>query len=148
MLIAVISDTHMPRGQRRLPDACVERLGEADLILHAGDVASASTLAEFELIGPPVLAVHGNQDDAELCRRLPVERTVEADGGPHRDGARRRPADGRLRACGADSPKPTPWCSATPTCRCTSSATDSRSSTPAAPPTAAARPRTPWASPA
>ena len=26
VLIAVISDTHMPRGGRRLPDACVERL--------------------------------------------------------------------------------------------------------------------------
>ena len=38
MRIAVISDTHMPRGTRALPEACVERLRAADLILHAGDV--------------------------------------------------------------------------------------------------------------
>lgn len=35
MRIAVISDTHMPRGTRRLPEACTERLRAADLILHA-----------------------------------------------------------------------------------------------------------------
>ena len=80
MLVAVIADTHLPRGQRRLPDSCVERLAAADLILHAGDLLSASTLAELELIGPPVVAVQGNQDDAELRRQLPLERIVEADG--------------------------------------------------------------------
>ena len=80
MLIAVISDTHMPRGERRLPDSCLARLGAADLILHAGDVSTAATLAEFERIGPPVLAVHGNMDDGELRRRLPAERIVEAEG--------------------------------------------------------------------
>ena len=52
MLIAVISDTHLPRGDRRLPDACVERLRAADLILHAGDVITATTYAEIEAIGP------------------------------------------------------------------------------------------------
>jgi len=80
MLLALIADTHMPRGARRLPDSCVARLREADLILHAGDVSTAATLAEIELIGPPVVAVHGNVDDAELKRRLPAERVVEADG--------------------------------------------------------------------
>ena len=80
MLIAVISDTHMPRGARRLPDACVERLEAADLILHAGDVMTATTLAEFELIGPPLVAVHGNVDDEQLRRQLPAERVVEASG--------------------------------------------------------------------
>src|SRR3954451_19349292 len=37
MLIAVIADTHLPRGGRRLPEACLERIREADLLLHAGD---------------------------------------------------------------------------------------------------------------
>jgi len=75
-VIAIISDTHMPKGNRRLPAACIERLAAADLILHAGDLSTAATLAELELIGPPVLAIHGNVDDAELRRRLPAERTV------------------------------------------------------------------------
>jgi putative phosphoesterase len=80
MLIAVISDTHMPRGARQLPDACVERIAAAELVLHAGDVMTAPVLAELEAIGPPVVAVQGNMDDAELRRRLPVERVVDAGG--------------------------------------------------------------------
>jgi putative phosphoesterase len=80
MLIAVISDTHMPRGGRRLPDACVERIAAADLVLHAGDVMTVEVLRELEAIGPPVAAVHGNMDSAELRRLLPAERLVEAEG--------------------------------------------------------------------
>jgi uncharacterized protein len=78
MLIAVISDTHLPRGARRLPDACVERIAAADLLLHAGDFSTLAVLRELEAIGPPVAAVHGNVDSAEVCRLLPEERVVEA----------------------------------------------------------------------
>lgn len=80
MVIAVISDTHLPRGERRLPAACVQRLRAADLVLHAGDVMTAAAFQEIEAIGPPVVAVHGNVDDAELCARLPAEHVVEAAG--------------------------------------------------------------------
>jgi putative phosphoesterase len=80
MLIAVISDTHMPRGGRRLPDACVERIRAADLVLHAGDFSTLEVLRELEAIGPPVVGVHGNVDSVELRRLLPAERVVEADG--------------------------------------------------------------------
>ena len=79
-LVAVISDTHLPRGTRRLPDPCVERLRGADLILHGGDVTSAAVLAELEAIGPPVAAVAGNMDDGALQAILPLERIVEAGG--------------------------------------------------------------------
>ncbi|HEY3183486.1 MAG TPA: metallophosphoesterase family protein [Gaiellaceae bacterium] len=78
MRVVVISDTHLPRGARRLPDACIERLRAADLVLHAGDVASASFLAELEALGPPVLAVHGNVDEPALRAALPETRVVEA----------------------------------------------------------------------
>jgi putative phosphoesterase len=80
MLIAVISDTHMPRRNRRLPDACVERIGGADLVLHAGDFSTLEVLRELEAIGPPVVGVHGNVDSADLRRLLPAERVVEAEG--------------------------------------------------------------------
>jgi putative phosphoesterase len=80
VLLAVISDTHLPRGARRLPDACVERLRAADLILHAGDVSTAEAFAELCAIGPPVAAVHGNVDTAELRARLPESRLVDAAG--------------------------------------------------------------------
>ncbi len=78
--IAVISDTHLPRGARRLPDACVERLREADLILHAGDLTSLAFLVELEALGPPVAAVAGNMDEPALQSGLPLERVVEIAG--------------------------------------------------------------------
>jgi putative phosphoesterase len=79
MLIAVISDTHLPRGARRLPDACVERIAASDLLLHAGDFSTLEVLRELEAIGPPVLGVHGNVDSADLRRLLPEERVVDAE---------------------------------------------------------------------
>jgi putative phosphoesterase len=79
MLVAVISDTHMPRGARRLPDAFVERIRAADLLLHAGDFMTVEVLRELERIGPPLVGVHGNVDTAELRRLLPAERIVRAE---------------------------------------------------------------------
>jgi len=80
MLIALISDTHLPRGGRRLPDACVERIADADLLLHAGDFSTLEVLRELEAMGPPLLGVRGNVDSADLRRLLPEERVVEAGG--------------------------------------------------------------------
>src|ERR671925_1019854 len=80
MLIAVIADTHLPRGARRLPAACVERIAAADLLLHAGDFVTTGVLRDLEAIGPPVVGVHGNIDSAELQQLLPPERIVDADG--------------------------------------------------------------------
>jgi uncharacterized protein len=75
-VVAVISDTHMPRGARRLPDAFVERIEAADLLVHAGDFMTVEVLRELEQIGPPLAGVHGNVDSAELRRLLPAERVV------------------------------------------------------------------------
>ena len=80
MLIAVISDTHLPRGPRTLPGECVRRIAAADLLLHAGDFSTAPVLHALETIGPPLIGVHGNVDSAELRGLLPAERVVEADG--------------------------------------------------------------------
>jgi uncharacterized protein len=80
MLIAVISDTHLPRGGRTLPDECVRRIAEADLLLHAGDFSSAPVMRALGAIGPPLVGVHGNVDSAELRRLLPAERVVEVEG--------------------------------------------------------------------
>jgi uncharacterized protein len=80
MLIATIADTHLPRGNRRLPDRCVELLRLADLILHAGDVSTVETLAAIRALGPPVRAVHGNVDCQRLRAALPEQLHVDADG--------------------------------------------------------------------
>ena len=80
MLLAVISDTHMPRGARRLPEPFEERIAAADLLLHAGDFSTLGVLRELETIGPPVIGVCGNVDSPELRALLPSERIVEAGG--------------------------------------------------------------------
>jgi putative phosphoesterase len=80
VVIALISDTHLPRGRRRLPDACVELIRGADLLLHAGDIATREVLNDIEAIGPPVRAVYGNVDSEELREQLPEALMVEADG--------------------------------------------------------------------
>lgn len=82
MRLAIISDTHMPKGGRVLPDACVERLKAADAILHAGDLVRLDVLRLLESFGPPVHAVHGNVDDASVRAVLPRTRILELPGGP------------------------------------------------------------------
>lgn len=79
-MIAVVSDTHMPKGRRALPEECVARIREAEALIHAGDFSAASILAELRALCPVVLAVHGNVDDAELRRELPEALEVEIAG--------------------------------------------------------------------
>jgi uncharacterized protein len=105
MLIAILADTHLPRGGRRLPDAAVERIADADLLLHAGDFTTVDVLHALEALGPAVAAVHGNVDTADVRRLLPADRVVEGanarialvhDAGPRRgrlDRMRRRFGD-------------------------------------------------------
>lgn len=70
----VLADTHMPSRARAFPAPVVAALGEADLILHAGDLATLAILKELELYAP-VHAVWGNVDDPEVRMRLP-RRTI------------------------------------------------------------------------
>ena len=78
--VAVISDTHLPRGARRLPEACLDRCRAADLILHGGDFSVLSVLDELRALGPPVEAVHGNADEPALRALLPEALVVEVEG--------------------------------------------------------------------
>jgi putative phosphoesterase len=78
--VAIVSDTHLPRGARALPPECVSRLAEADAILHAGDFIERDVLDELRAYGPPVHAVHGNVDEPELKMLLPARTVVELGG--------------------------------------------------------------------
>ena len=80
MEIAIISDTHLPRGRRRLPDSCVSRLRAADLIVHAGDLIAISVLEELRSYGE-VVGVHGNVDDVDVRAALPEAAKLTAPGG-------------------------------------------------------------------
>ena len=80
MRIAVISDTHMPRGNRALPAHAVAELRQADAVLHGGDFMRAEVLEALQRLGPQVHGVHGNVDDEALRRMLPAARVVELGG--------------------------------------------------------------------
>ena len=100
MVLAVISDTHLPRGRRRLPAACVERLRRADRILHAGDLSSVAVLEELRRFGPPVIAVCGNVEEEALREHLPTQVEFELEGvrlGMVHDAGPRATRLGRLR---------------------------------------------------
>jgi uncharacterized protein len=103
-MIAVISDTHMPKGRRRLPGECVGKIREAEALIHAGDFSAAAVLADLRELCPVVLGVHGNVDDAELRRELPQSIEVEIGGhtlaAVHDSG----PAKGRLARMRASFP--------------------------------------------
>jgi uncharacterized protein len=100
-LIAILADTHMPKGGRRLPDRCVEILGEAEAVLHAGDFFAVETLRQIEALCPgPVHAVHGNVDDAELRELRPETLELEFDGarvGMIHDAGAAKGRSGRMR---------------------------------------------------
>jgi uncharacterized protein len=93
--VAIISDTHMPRGDRALPAGCVSRLRCADAIIHAGDLVTMEVLRELEAYAP-VTAVHGNVDDAEVRATLAATAVLDLGGATiaviHDAG----PAGGRL----------------------------------------------------
>ena len=80
MRVAVISDTHMPRGTRALPPRCAELCREADAILHAGDFTRVAAYEEIAALGPPLHAVRGNVDEAALAWGLPERLVVELGG--------------------------------------------------------------------
>ena len=95
MRIAIIADTHMPRGERRLPPRCLAELDSADLIVHAGDFSDAGTYAQIGRYGP-LVAVWGNVDSPGLRRALPATTEIDLEGvtlGVIHDAG---PAKGRL----------------------------------------------------
>src|SRR4051794_9272164 len=105
MQIAIISDTHMPRGARAIPEACLERCREADAILHAGDLVDMPVLALLRELGPPLHAIHGNVDSAAVRTLLPARRGVELGGAGIGMVHARGPAGGRLDALRAAFPR-------------------------------------------
>jgi hypothetical protein len=64
--VVVLSDTHAPRRWKSCPPAVASQLRDAGLILHAGDVCTASVLDELSQYAP-VTAVAGNNDGPDVA---------------------------------------------------------------------------------
>jgi uncharacterized protein len=77
MRVAVLSDTHAPRFWKGCPPDVARRLCGVDLILHAGDVCTASVLEELSQFAP-VRVVLGNNDSADV-QAWGAEPTLELD---------------------------------------------------------------------
>ncbi|MFD8096355.1 metallophosphoesterase family protein [Streptomyces malaysiensis] len=71
MRLLLMSDTHLPRRAKRLPDELLERLPDADVVVHAGDWVDLATLELLQERSRRLIGVYGNNDGPELRARLP-----------------------------------------------------------------------------
>jgi uncharacterized protein len=80
MELLLISDTHLPKRARDLPSAVWEQVARVDVVIHAGDWVSATLLDELEGRAHRLVGCWGNNDGADLRRRLPERADVELEG--------------------------------------------------------------------
>jgi putative phosphoesterase len=78
--LLLLADTHLPKRARDLPSAVWDEVAAADVVIHAGDWVDVPTLERLEGASPSLLACWGNNDGAELRRRLPEVARAELDG--------------------------------------------------------------------
>ncbi|GAA4886144.1 metallophosphoesterase family protein [Serinicoccus chungangensis] len=78
--LLLLADTHVPKRAKDLPAEVWEQVGEADVVVHAGDWVDPGLLDRLEERSARLVAVWGNNDGAELRRRLPEVARVELGG--------------------------------------------------------------------
>lgn len=69
--LLLIADTHVPRRARDLPEQLWRAVGDADVVLHAGDWVDVATLDRLEARAARLVGVWGNNDGPQLRARLP-----------------------------------------------------------------------------
>lgn len=79
MLIGVLSDTHIPKVVKSMPDNVLELFIGVDLIIHAGDIVEMSVIDQLHKLAP-VEAVAGNMDSSDVKKVLPEKKIIEAGG--------------------------------------------------------------------
>jgi putative phosphoesterase len=78
--LLLISDTHVPRRARRLPDAVWRAVDAADVVVHAGDWVDEPTLDALERRSRRLIGVYGNNDGPGLRARLPEVARADVEG--------------------------------------------------------------------
>lgn len=71
MRLLLLADTHVPKRARDLPEPVWHEVNRADAVLHAGDWVEPELLDELVARSIRLIACFGNNDGAELRRRLP-----------------------------------------------------------------------------
>ncbi|SEA64616.1 metallophosphoesterase family protein [Leifsonia sp. 21MFCrub1.1] len=104
MKLLLISDTHVPKRARALPAPVLAAVDAADVVIHAGDWVDAATLDLLDQRARRLVGVWGNNDGAELRRRLPEVARVELDGVRFAVVHETGPAAGREARCERDYP--------------------------------------------
>ena len=69
--VLLLADTHLPKRARDLPAEVWAAVAAVDIVVHAGDWVEPGLLDDLERRARRVVGVHGNNDGAELLRRLP-----------------------------------------------------------------------------
>ncbi|MCT9095454.1 metallophosphoesterase family protein [Haloarchaeobius sp. HME9146] len=64
--LAIISDTHVPSREARIPDWVRETCEQADHVVHAGDFDSPEAYETVQEFSPELTAVAGNVDPPSL----------------------------------------------------------------------------------
>ena len=75
-----ISDTHVPKRARALPDSLWDRIETCDVVVHAGDWVDVALLDQVEQRSRRLVGVYGNNDHGVLRERLPEVARVELGG--------------------------------------------------------------------
>jgi len=78
--LLLIADTHVPRHARDLPAQVWDEVGDADLVVHAGDWVSTDLLDALEARAARLVACWGNNDGPALRARLPERADATLDG--------------------------------------------------------------------
>jgi uncharacterized protein len=77
--ILILSDTHMPKKSKELPEVLLNEMNGCDLIIHAGDWQSIELYHELKEYAP-VEGVYGNTDNDELRTILKEKILLEIKG--------------------------------------------------------------------
>ncbi len=78
--LVLMADTHLPKRAKELPPELWAAVESADVVLHAGDWVEPPLLDELERRARRLVGCYGNNDGAELRRRLPEVARVEIEG--------------------------------------------------------------------
>ena len=69
--LLLLADTHIPARAKRLPDAVLQAIDAADIVVHAGDWIDLDTYELLQSRARVLHGVYGNNDGPPLRERLP-----------------------------------------------------------------------------